>query len=128
MTHAYDTGMPATITLLLYVIAVARAVQLVIDDKITQRVRDAWARNTHPDGLPRYLVTCAKCVSMWLAPALAAAYVLAPEHPIPRIAAAALAFSWLAVLLRDLHRLLEAKVRLYTPAQPERELEGADGP
>lgn len=111
--------MAELITLLLYALATARMVRLIIDDKIFERPRNWWLKRAPQGSMRRYWITCAWCVSvaaagLWPAPA----YVLAPNHPVPRIGAALLAFSWLAVLAGEGQRLLEGKANLYNAAPP----------
>lgn len=117
--------MAELITLLLYALATARMVRLIIDDKIFDWPRNWWLKHAPEGTMRRYWITCAWCVSvaaagLWPAPA----YVLAPNHPVPRIGAALLTFSWLAVLAGNGQRLLEGKANLYytpPPAQDEQD-------
>lgn len=111
--------MAELITLLLYALATARMVRLIIKDKILDWPRDRWLARAPEGTLRRYWITCVWCVSVAAAGLFTApAYVLAPHHPIPRTIAAALAFSWLAVIAWDGHSLLEGKAKLYNPPPP----------
>lgn len=115
------------ITLALYVLATARMVQLVINDELVRGPRRWWLRHAPPGSLRRYWITCAWCVSVAAALWPAGAYVLARDHPVPKVAAAVLAFSWLAVLARDGQTLLNLKVQIYssTPAAADDETDTA---
>jgi hypothetical protein len=114
--------MAELITLLLYALATARMVRLIIKDKILDWPRDWWLTRAPEGSLRRYWISCTWCVSIGAAGLCTApAYVLAPNHPAPRIVAAALTFSWLAVLAWDLQRLLEGKANLYNPPAPPAE-------
>lgn len=106
------------LTLLLYVLATARMVQLIIDDELVRAPRKWWLAHAPEGTLRRYWITCAWCVSVFAALWPAGAYVLFPDHPIPRGAAAVLAFSWLAVLARQSLHLLEGKAKLYNQPMP----------
>lgn len=108
--------MAALITLLLYVLATARMVRLVREDEITRGLRKWWNKHTPAGSLRRYWITCSWCLSIAAALWPASAYVLAPDHLVPRFAAAVLAFSWLAVLSLELHRIAYGKAVMYTPA------------
>lgn len=105
------------ITLALYVLATARLTRLIMEDEIARTPRKWILRRAAKDSLRRYLFTCAWCLSIWSP--FAAAYVLVPHHPVALVVAATLAFSWLAVMLRDLHRLLDAKVTFYSQPMPD---------
>lgn len=110
--------MAALITLLVYALATARMVQLVLEDEILRGLRKWWEDHTPKGSLRRYWITCAWCVSIAAAAWPAVAYVIAPEHPAPRIAAALLTFSWLAVLARSLQKIAYGKAVMYTPVEP----------
>src|SRR5918993_3011645 len=108
--------MAELITLVLYALATARMVRLIIEDKIFDWPRNWWLRHAPEGTMRRYWITCAWCVSVAAAALFPApAYVLAPHHPVPRTAAAVLAFSWLAVLAGNAQQLLEGKAKLYNP-------------
>lgn len=110
--------MAALITLLLYVLATARLTQLILEDEILRGLRRWWTDHTPKGSLRRYWIGCAWCVSIAAALWPAVAYVVAPDHPLPRIAAAAFAFSWLAVLARSLQKIAYGKAVMYTPVEP----------
>jgi hypothetical protein len=115
--------MSELITLALYALATARAVRLIMKDEITRAIRK-WIEDHTPAGsLRRYLITCMWCLSIWCAMLPAAGYVLAPHHPAALIPAAVLTFSWLAVILYDLQRLLDGKANLYNLPMPEPDLQ-----
>lgn len=105
------------ITLALYVLATARLTRLIMDDRITEKFRTWILRRAAKDSLRRYLLRCVWCLSMWMP--FGAAYVLVPHHPAALIPAATLAYSWLAVILRDLQRLLNGKANLYNQPMPD---------
>jgi hypothetical protein len=118
--------MSELITLALYVLATARLLRLVMDDKITDPIREWIIRSTPKQSLRRYFITCAWCVSIWVAAAPAFLYVLIPDNTAARIPAAILAFSAAAVFLRDLWQLAAAKAALYSQpmaAAPEQQPE-----
>lgn len=114
------------LTLLLYALATARMVRLIIKDEVLRAPRKWWLDHAPKGTLRRYWITCEWCVSAAAALWPAAAYVLAPDHPVPRIAAAVLAFSWLAVLAGEGMLLLEGKAKLYNQPMPEPESAGAE--
>lgn len=118
--------MAALITLLLYVLATARMVRLVIDDELVRSPRKWWLDRAPAGSLRRYWITCAWCVSVVAALWPAAAYVLAPDHPVPRMVAAVLAFSWLAVLAREGQTLLNLKVQIYSSTPVSADDDGQD--
>lgn len=114
--------MSQLITLGLYVLATARLVRLVGEDRITEGLRRRILRRTAKHGLLRYFLECTWCMSIWCAVPPAAAYVLAPRHPAALTAAAVLALSWLAVIARDLQLLVHGKANLYNqPMPPEQQ-------
>jgi hypothetical protein len=120
--------MAELITLLLYALATARMVRLIMKDKILDWPRNWWLKHAPEGSMRRYWITCSWCVpvaaaALWPAPA----YVLAPNHPVPRIGAALLAFSWLAVLAVDGQRLLEGKANLYNTPPPAPDEQGTTG-
>jgi hypothetical protein len=118
--------MAELITLLLYALATARMVRLIIEDKILDWPRNWWLDRAPKGTLRRYWITCAWCVSVAAAGLCTApAYVLIPHHPAPKIVAAALTFSWFAVLAGDWQRLLEGKANLYNTAPPAQDEQGA---
>lgn len=106
----------AAITLSIYVLATARGIQLITADKITKGLRDWWLKKHPAETLPGYLITCAWCTSIYLAVGPAVSWVLAPEHPVLKSAAAVLAFSWLAVGAHKSMHLLDAKISMFSPA------------
>ena len=118
--------MAELITLLLYALATARIARLIIKDELLRWPRKWWLDRAPKGSLRRYWIECTWCVSVGAAGLCTApAYVLAPHHPAPRIVAAALTFSWLAVLAMDGQRLLEGKAKIYNP--PADEQQGTPG-
>lgn len=115
------------ITLFVYVLATARMVRLLTEDKITEAWRKRWLAKHPKDTMLGYLATCAWCTSIWLAALPAVAWVVAPEHPVLKSAAALLAFSWLAVAAHKLLHLLDAKIQLFAPPAPAEKDEVTDG-
>lgn len=119
--------MAEVITLLIYVLATARGVRLVTEDTITSGVRSWWLKRHPAETLPGYLITCAWCVSVYLAAGPAVSWVVAPDHLVLKSLAAVFAFSWLATGAHKLTHLLDAKIKLYSPAAPaEDEVTGAE--
>lgn len=79
-------------------LAVSRITRLVVDDQITEPLRDkVEGSETVPENL-KYLVTCNACVSVWAA--LAVTFL-----PLPRKLIFALAMSEVTILLRMLDEM-----------------------
>jgi len=76
-------------------LAVHRLTRLLVEDKITEPVRERLSANA--EGRLAYFVTCPWCVSMWVAAGWAALTAAAPTVAAP--AGAALAWSSLTGLL-----------------------------
>ncbi len=57
-------------------LACARATRLIRADKITDRLRLAWVRRFGEGSLTTYLIFCAWCLSVYLAPIFAAGWLL----------------------------------------------------
>lgn len=73
-------GLPATVALLVDVVAVFRLVRLLIADRILDRPRRALTRRSdRRRGVLSYFLTCPWCVSLWLAAAVVAARLLIPD-------------------------------------------------
>lgn len=106
----------ALITLSIYVLATARLIRLLTEDTITKAFRRWWLKKHPATTLPGYLITCAWCTSVYLAVAPAISWVVAPEHPVLKSGAAVFAFSWLATAAHKLIHLLDAKIKLFSPA------------
>lgn len=100
--------MPASITLLVYALAVARVTRLVTADKITEGLRGRvirWADRRAgvdpadefpPTPLLAYLVTCPWCVSIYVGAVAAPLVYWLGETPWTLVPALALAFSAVA--------------------------------
>lgn len=101
--------MPSAITLLVYVLAVARVTRLVNEDKVTERAREwlvdrAWriARPQVPgpsrpwadEPLLAYLITCPWCASIWVGAVAAPLVYFLGSSPWLLVPALALAFSY----------------------------------
>lgn len=90
------------LTTVLAVLAVARLTRLVVEDKLTERPRDAvglWLAQRGQVML-LYLLGCSWCASMWIAPPILLVAYLVGENPLVFVALASLAASyvtgWLA--------------------------------
>lgn len=90
------------LTLALAVLAVARLTRLVVEDKLTERPRDAvglWLANRGQVML-LYLLGCSWCASMWIAPPVLVVAYLVGDNPVVLVGLASLAASyvtgWLA--------------------------------
>lgn len=79
--------------------AVHRLTVLIIQDKITEPLRNKIFNRFNPADTWAYLLTCPWCVSMWLGFAVAAAVVFIPNIWI--IPALALAFSSITGLIEE---------------------------
>jgi hypothetical protein len=66
------------VTLLVLGLAVYRICRLVIEDAVTEPLREAiWAR-FKPDGGIGYLITCYWCVGFWTSSLVVLAYIIVP--------------------------------------------------
>lgn len=77
-------------------LAVARLTRLVVEDKLTERPRDAvglWLANRGQVML-LYLVGCSWCASMWIAPPVLAVAYLVGDNPVVFVGLASLAASY----------------------------------
>lgn len=79
--------------------AVHRLTVLVIEDKITEPIREKIFTRWNPSNTWSYLLTCPWCASIWLGFAVAAAVVFIPQ--IWLIPALALGFSSLTGLIEE---------------------------
>jgi len=84
-------------------LACYRLTRLVIDDKITEPVRDRiFARYGDPaDSKVSFGVTCPHCVSIYLGIALSSVHMIAPNSRLVRAGTEALALSALTGLLYE---------------------------
>lgn len=65
---------------LLGILAVKRITRLVVDDKITEPLRESVAeKDPTPDKTLTYLVNCPMCVSMWASIFIWFSYMLFPK-------------------------------------------------
>jgi drug/metabolite transporter (DMT)-like permease len=98
----YALCVGSALVLAVYALAVARITRLVTDDKIFDKPRNKILAAAPDDSKTAYFVTCAWCVSIWVAAAVAPIAYLWGTHPWSFIPALALAFSYLAGLLNRL--------------------------
>ncbi|WP_282775879.1 hypothetical protein [Nocardia sp. CC201C] len=82
-------------TFLLAFGAIARLTRLVTDDYLTRGLRVFVIRRTGADSILTYLVTCAWCLSVWVAAAVFALAYFHGGEPWFIWPAAALTASWL---------------------------------
>lgn len=114
--------MGTLLTFAVYAIATVSAAVFIKDDELFRGPRTWFMKRAPTGSLRAYWWTCIKCVSMLPALGTATAWVLVPEHPVAKIAAAALAFRWLSVKMYTWQRLLQGKTALYeTPPADEQE-------
>lgn len=85
-------------------LATARLTRLVVEDKITEPIRDK-VMGRWPDSKVAYLVTCQACVSIWAA----AAVLLGGRSRLGRAAVRMLALSEVAIALRAGAEWLETR-------------------
>lgn len=93
-----------TAWLIITALATYRLVRIVTADQITQPLR-GWIADR--SGWAGYLVTCDWCLSIWAAPAPAAALLLWQEHLLVQIALLALALSAITGLISLIERRLD---------------------
>lgn len=96
-----DTGrviIPAWLLFLIVFGAVARLTRLVTADYITKPVRER-VKARYGDNRLHYFVTCDWCVSIWVAPPVAAAAIFWPTNRVVLLALLALTASLVAGLM-----------------------------
>lgn len=67
------------ITLLIYVLAAYRLTRLIIQDEITEPLRERIWKRFPPHTKAGYLITCPWCVSVYVATLLTLSYILIPS-------------------------------------------------
>lgn len=88
--------------LLILALAVTRASQVIVDDKISEPIRMAAIRRFGEEGLLTYLVHCLMCVSVWVGMIVAVYAWAVLDLNVWLIGPVGLAFSYLAVVLNRL--------------------------
>lgn len=79
-------------TFVLDVLATYRVTRLIVEDEITEPVRDlVWKRFSPEETKIGYLLTCPHCTSVWVAAFVAAARIISPKTTQPAVRALALA-------------------------------------
>lgn len=101
------------LTFAVYALATVSGAVFIKDDELFRTPRTWFTKRAPAGSLRAYWWTCIYCISMLPAAATAAAWVLVPEHPVAKIAAAGLAFRWLSVKMYTWQRLLHGKAALY---------------
>lgn len=79
-------------TFLVDALATYRVTRLIVEDKITEDLRDLVWKRFPPDSTKvGYLLTCPHCTSMWVAALIAAARTVSPKTSQPLLRGMAIA-------------------------------------
>lgn len=103
------TDLPVTVLLVIYALAVARVTGLVVQDSITEPVRDrliAWLddRPATAGAFLAALIQCPWCAGMWIAMAAAPLVWFWGTSPVMLVPALVLAFSQVTGMIHNLGR------------------------
>lgn len=104
-----NTDLPAAAVLVVYALAVARVTGLIVQDSITEGLRDGllvWLDDRRGRWAPLLadLIGCPWCVSMWVAGVAAPLIWIYGQQPVMLVPALALAFSQVTGMIHNLGR------------------------